>query len=199
MQIASGTLRMQSTTTRGNNMDQDIVSAAVPAAASVNSTDSTKSSDLAPATETSAGLPAVDRTGRELAMQLVSDHKGKLAISVAATLGIMIYYNWRERRLAKKDPAGHARLQRLKALVRHDEAVAESRGRDASGAQAHKHGKTNGHGKGHGNGLQPSGNSHPAPELATSSSSASPSRQLPSDTITATGLPVYPEASAPVR
>lgn len=50
--------------------------------------------------------------------RLLGAHTGKLAIGVAATLGIMIYYNWRERRLAKQDPEGHARLQRLKAKVR---------------------------------------------------------------------------------
>ncbi|MGI4850088.1 MAG: hypothetical protein ACRYGK_18415 [Janthinobacterium lividum] len=48
-------------------------------------------------------------------------HSGKLAIGVAATLGMMIYYNWRERRLAKQDPEGHARLQRLKAGVRNQQ------------------------------------------------------------------------------
>jgi hypothetical protein len=55
---------------------------------------------------------------RELALQLLGDHKGKLAIGVAATLGVMIYYNWRERRLARTDPGEYARLQRVKAGVR---------------------------------------------------------------------------------
>jgi hypothetical protein len=49
---------------------------------------------------------------------MFDEHKGKLAIGVAATLGVMIFYNWRERQLAKHDPEGHARLQRLKAIVR---------------------------------------------------------------------------------
>lgn len=48
---------------------------------------------------------------------LLNEHKGKLAIGVAATLGVMIYYNWRERQLARQDPEGHARLQRLKARL----------------------------------------------------------------------------------
>jgi hypothetical protein len=52
---------------------------------------------------------------------MFDEHKGKLAIGVAATLGVMIFYNWKERQLAKNDPEGHARLQRLKALVRSDE------------------------------------------------------------------------------
>lgn len=56
---------------------------------------------------------------------LLSEHKGKLAIGVAATLGIMIFYNWREKRLAKNDPEGYARLQRLKASVRTDETDAK--------------------------------------------------------------------------
>jgi hypothetical protein len=43
---------------------------------------------------------------------------GKLATGDAATLGMMVFYNWHEKRLAKTDPEGHARLQRLKALFR---------------------------------------------------------------------------------
>jgi hypothetical protein len=55
------------------------------------------------------------------AMNLLSEHKGKLAIGVAATLGMMVYYGWREKRLAKADPEEYARLQRLKAVVRHSD------------------------------------------------------------------------------
>lgn len=55
------------------------------------------------------------------AMNLLSEHKGKLAIGVAATLGMMVYYGWREKRLAKTDPEEYARLQRLKASVRHSD------------------------------------------------------------------------------
>jgi hypothetical protein len=44
-------------------------------------------------------------------------HKGKLAIGVAATLGLMVFYKWREKQLAKDDPEDYARLQRLKAGV----------------------------------------------------------------------------------
>lgn len=53
---------------------------------------------------------------------MFEEHKGKLAIGVAATLGVMIFYNWRERQLAKHDPEGHARLKRLKAIVRADDS-----------------------------------------------------------------------------
>ena len=53
---------------------------------------------------------------------MFDEHKGKLAIGVAATLGVMIFYNWLEKQLAKDDPESHARLQRLKAVVRAGEA-----------------------------------------------------------------------------
>jgi hypothetical protein len=44
--------------------------------------------------------------------------KPALATADAATLGMMVFYNWREKKLAKEDPEGYARLQRLKALFR---------------------------------------------------------------------------------
>ena len=53
---------------------------------------------------------------------MFEEHKGKLAIGVAATLGVMIFYNWLEKQLAKDDPEAHARLLRLKAVVRAREA-----------------------------------------------------------------------------
>lgn len=56
---------------------------------------------------------------------MFDEHKGKLAIGVAATLGVMIFYNWLEKQLAKDDPESHARLQRLKAVVRAREANLE--------------------------------------------------------------------------
>lgn len=61
------------------------------------------------------------------AMTLLSEHKGKLAIGVAATLGMMVYYGWREKRLAKTDPEEYARLQRLKAVVRHTDETPRTR------------------------------------------------------------------------
>jgi hypothetical protein len=61
------------------------------------------------------------------AMTLLSEHKGKLAIGVAATLGMMVYYGWREKRLAKTDPEEYARLQRLKAVVRHTDDTPKPR------------------------------------------------------------------------
>lgn len=83
------------------------------------------------------------------AMTLLSEHKGKLAIGVAATLGMMVYYGWREKRLAKTDPEEYARLQRLKAVVRHtDDAPGKARAtrkaaaRPAQGAQAGSSGES---------------------------------------------------------
>jgi hypothetical protein len=70
--------------------------------------------DAVPATGT-ASTPLDDAAPSK---SMLSNHKTHLAIGVAATLGIMIFYNWREKRLAKKDPEGYARLQRLKASVR---------------------------------------------------------------------------------
>lgn len=75
-------------------------------------------------------------------MTLLSEHKGKLAIGVAATLGMMVYYGWREKRLAKTDPEEYARLQRLKAVVRHTDDMPRTRttrkaaARPADAAQA---------------------------------------------------------------
>jgi len=67
------------------------------------------------------------------AMNLLSEHKGKLAIGVAATLGLMVYYGWREKRLAKTDPEEYARLQRLKAIMRQsDERSRPRAGKKAS-------------------------------------------------------------------
>jgi hypothetical protein len=66
-------------------------------------------------------LPKSEGTFVAQGKAMFDEHKGKLAIGVAATLGLMIFYNWRERQLAKHDPEGHARLQRLKAIVRADD------------------------------------------------------------------------------
>jgi len=70
------------------------------------------------------------------AMNLLSEHKGKLAIGVAATLGLMVYYGWREKRLAKTDPEEYARLQRVKAIMRSSEERARPRTRKASASGA---------------------------------------------------------------
>ena len=81
----------------------------------------------APATATSEdAAPVAESETTDLslageAINLLSEHKGKLAIGVAATLGMMVYYGWREKRLAKTDPEEYARLQRLKAVVRHSD------------------------------------------------------------------------------
>jgi hypothetical protein len=52
---------------------------------------------------------------------MISEHKGKLAIGVAATLGVMVFYNWRRKNLSKEDPEGYALLQRFKNSVKADD------------------------------------------------------------------------------
>lgn len=79
--------------------------------------------DAAPASDETPDLSLAGE-----AMNLLSEHKGKLAIGVAATLGMMVYYGWREKRLAKTDPEEYARLQRLKAIVRHSDDEPRPRG-----------------------------------------------------------------------
>ncbi len=69
-----------------------------------------------------AGKTEGGKTGSSSNWAMFDEHKGKLAIGVAATLGAMIFYNWRERRLARNDPEGHARVNRLKALLRANSA-----------------------------------------------------------------------------
>lgn len=61
----------------------------------------------------------------EQGKNLLNEHKGKLAIGVAATLGLMVFYKWRDKKLAEEDPEEYARLQRLKAVVRANEKSAE--------------------------------------------------------------------------
>lgn len=46
---------------------------------------------------------------------LIAEHKGKLAVGAAAALGLMIFYNWREKSLAEEDPEDYARLKKFTA------------------------------------------------------------------------------------
>jgi hypothetical protein len=55
---------------------------------------------------------------------VLNEHKGKLAMGVAATLGLMVFYSWRERQLAKEDPEAHALHQKSKAIVKAAETKA---------------------------------------------------------------------------
>jgi hypothetical protein len=48
-------------------------------------------------------------------LNLLSEHKGKLAVGAAAALGLMILYNWREKSLAEEDPEDYARLKKFTA------------------------------------------------------------------------------------
>jgi uncharacterized protein HemX len=50
--------------------------------------------------------------------ETLGEHKGKLAIGAAATLGMMVYYKWREKQLAEEEPQEYERLQRIKDRVR---------------------------------------------------------------------------------
>ena len=65
--------------------------------------------------------------------------KPALATADAATLGMMVFYNWREKKLAKEDPEGYARLQRLKALFRTEEldAAREKRAKRGNAQAVH--------------------------------------------------------------
>ena len=93
--------------------------------------------DAAPgAADGEAPADGVDLTLAGEAMNLISEHKGKLAIGVAATLGMMVYYGWREKRLAKTDPEEYARLQRLKASVRQSDAPRRTRAAKKTAPQA---------------------------------------------------------------
>src|SRR5262245_16134938 len=69
-----------------------------------------------------AASPDLIADALEHGKQLLSEHKGKLAIGVAATLGLMVYYKWRDKKLARDDPEEYARLQRIKAGVRNGRA-----------------------------------------------------------------------------
>ncbi|MBK4734766.1 hypothetical protein [Noviherbaspirillum pedocola] len=98
------------------------------------------SSDHPESAEPPAGEPALDANSGEAAstlagdaMNLISEHKGKLAIGVAATLGLMVYYGWREKRLAKTDPEEYALLQRLREVMRQGDAPQKPRGARKAG------------------------------------------------------------------
>lgn len=62
---------------------------------------------------------------------MLNEHKGKLAMGVAATLGLMVFYKWREKNLAEEDPEEYARLQRIKAVVREQGAAGVKNDADA--------------------------------------------------------------------
>jgi hypothetical protein len=64
------------------------------------------------------GADSADSAGTTDAGSVLSNHKGKLAIGVAATLGLLIFYNLRQKKLPEEDPEGFARLQRIKESVK---------------------------------------------------------------------------------
>lgn len=79
--------------------------------APTESAETTETTEPAEATIAGADLPA-----------LLDAHKGKLAVGVAATLGLMIYYNLKKKKLPEEDPEGYARLQKLKDSLRAETA-----------------------------------------------------------------------------
>lgn len=48
-------------------------------------------------------------------LNLIAEHKGKLAFGAAAALGLMILYSWREKSLAEEDPEAYAQLKKFTA------------------------------------------------------------------------------------
>jgi hypothetical protein len=83
------------------------------------------------------GKPASEAASAALDFaEVINEHKGKLAIGVAATLGLMVYYSWREKQLAKEDPEAHAMHQRSKAIVKAAESDARLAGRNGAGQSA---------------------------------------------------------------
>lgn len=81
----------------------------------MNGTDTKVNTEAAPEPADAPGKREADSKG------ILSEHKGKLAIGVAATLGVMIYYNWRQKNLPKEDPEAYARLKRLKDSIKASE------------------------------------------------------------------------------
>ncbi|WP_154652083.1 hypothetical protein [Noviherbaspirillum massiliense] len=79
------------------------------------------SSAVKPATPEENQAKADDASAKKSAKSLLSEHKGKLAIGAAATLGLMIFYNWRQKKLAEEDPEAYARLQRVKDSLKAEE------------------------------------------------------------------------------
>jgi hypothetical protein len=77
-------------------------------------------SDVSAPADSASGNLLADSLEQGKAM--LNEHKGKLAIGVAATLGLMVFYKWREKKLAEEDPEEYARLQRIKAVVREQNA-----------------------------------------------------------------------------
>lgn len=66
-----------------------------------------------------AGQPSETRP-EETGRNMLSEHKGKLAIGAAAMLGLAIFYKWREHQLAKEDPQEYAQLRRIKTAIETD-------------------------------------------------------------------------------
>lgn len=81
-------------------------------------TSSKESPSAASPTEATEETSMLDQSLNSL-KETLDEHKGKLAISAAAMLGLLVYYKWGEKSLAKEDPEEYERLQRIKNRVRH--------------------------------------------------------------------------------
>jgi hypothetical protein len=88
-----------------------------PPSGGAGNSESAGTSDPVEASGTS-GAEQPSSNGQAEGKSLLDEHKGKLAIGVAATLGVMIYYNWRQKNLPKEDPEGYAWLKRLKDSIK---------------------------------------------------------------------------------
>jgi hypothetical protein len=79
--------------------------------------------------------PAASKLDQSLTAlkESLEEHKGKLAIGAAATLGLMVFYKWREKQMAEEEPQEYERLRRIKNRVRHaDEMQADQDETDRS-------------------------------------------------------------------
>lgn len=96
-----------------------------PPAGSAPAPEPQEAATPSPSSAAPAPAPAAAEESSMLDQSLTSlretldEHKGKLAISAAAMLGLLIYYKWGEKSLAKENPAEYERLQRLREGLRH--------------------------------------------------------------------------------
>lgn len=68
----------------------------------------------------SVPAPATADTGLEKWQEALSEHKGKLAMGVAATLGLIVFYQWRAKNLATQAPDDYQRLLRLRRALQQE-------------------------------------------------------------------------------
>lgn len=75
-----------------------------------------------PVTESAAEDGGTEKNNVTIVKDMLNEHKGKLAVGAAATLGMLVFYGWRQRQLSKEDPEEFAKQQRLiEAVISADE------------------------------------------------------------------------------